>query len=121
MKDVLGILEHLGYRELRTEESAPGAGEWAPLSDMNGRYGTTDSTDIISQKRRPSSASWTGIPGSSWRQRGSPARSNKRKPMPELPVEAIDAAALFVVVLCWGTALFPAAGFWGLYNQRARS
>jgi hypothetical protein len=41
--------------------------------------------------------------------------------MPELPVEAIDAAALFVAVLCWGAALFPAAGFWGLYNQRAPS
>jgi hypothetical protein len=41
--------------------------------------------------------------------------------MPELPVEAIDAAALFAAVLCWGAALSPAAGFWGLYNQRAPS
>ena len=52
MKDVLGILEHLGYRELRPEGSAPGAGKWAPLSDVNGRYGTTDDTDIISRKRK---------------------------------------------------------------------
>jgi hypothetical protein len=52
MKDVLGILEHLGYRELRPEESAPGAGDWRPIEDTGGRYGTTDSTDIISQKRK---------------------------------------------------------------------
>lgn len=53
MKDVLGILEHLGYREVRQEGGAPDAGEWAPLSDVNGRYGTTDETDIISRKERP--------------------------------------------------------------------
>jgi hypothetical protein len=41
--------------------------------------------------------------------------------MPELAAEALDAAALLVAVLCWGAALFPAAGFWGLYTQRARS
>lgn len=52
MKDVLGILEHLGYREVRPEGSAPGAGEWAPLSEANGRYGTTDDTDIITRKRK---------------------------------------------------------------------
>ena len=53
MKDVLGILEHLGYREVRPEGSAPGRGEWAPLSEANGCYGTTDDTDIISRKGRP--------------------------------------------------------------------
>jgi hypothetical protein len=41
--------------------------------------------------------------------------------MPELTAEVLDVAALLVAVLCWGAALFPAAGFWGLYTQRARS
>lgn len=41
--------------------------------------------------------------------------------VPALTGEALDAAALLVAVLCWGVALSPAAGFWGLYNQRARS
>jgi hypothetical protein len=53
MKDVLGILEHLGYREVRPEGSAPGASEWEPVSDLNGRYGTTDDTHVISRKERP--------------------------------------------------------------------
>jgi hypothetical protein len=45
--------------------------------------------------------------------------------MPELVSafagEALDAAALLVAVLCWGAVLFPAAGYWSLYTQRARS
>lgn len=49
MKDVLGVLQHLGYREIRPEDT----GQWAPLSETNGRYGTTDDTDIISRKERP--------------------------------------------------------------------
>ena len=57
MNDVVGILEHLGYGELRPESSAPGsrseAGAWRPIEDAGGRYGTTDRTDIISRKNRP--------------------------------------------------------------------
>jgi hypothetical protein len=56
MKDVQGILEHLGYREIRLEGSAPdsdGAPDWRPLSDVNGRFGTTDETHILTRKRKP--------------------------------------------------------------------
>lgn len=53
MKDVLGILEHLDYREIRPEEGTPGAADWRPIEDVNGRYGTTDDTDIVSRKERP--------------------------------------------------------------------
>jgi hypothetical protein len=48
MKDVLRILEHLGYGEARPED----AGGWRPIEDVNGRYGTTDETHIISRKRK---------------------------------------------------------------------
>ena len=55
MKDVLGILEHLGYGEIRPETarsaSAPGATDWRPLSEVNGRFGTTDETHILTRKR----------------------------------------------------------------------
>ena len=44
MKDVLGILDHLGYRELRPEDTERSAGEWRPTEEVNGRYGTTDET-----------------------------------------------------------------------------
>lgn len=53
MKDVLGILEHLGYREVRPEGSASGRGGWRPIEDANGRFGTTDETHVISRKGRP--------------------------------------------------------------------
>jgi len=61
MNEVIPVLEKLGYGEIRLEESAPNGspqesedgGEWAPLSDMNGRFGTTDRTKIISRKNRP--------------------------------------------------------------------
>jgi hypothetical protein len=53
MKDVLGILEHLGYRELRPEDTEQSAGEWRPLSEVNGRFGTTDETHILTRKRKP--------------------------------------------------------------------
>lgn len=53
MKDVLGILEHLGYRELRPEGSAPDGGDWRPIEEVNGRFGTTDETHVISRKERP--------------------------------------------------------------------
>jgi len=58
MKDVLGILEHLGYGELRPEEGAPErgscAGDWRPIEDVNGRLDgvTTDDVDVISRKRK---------------------------------------------------------------------
>jgi hypothetical protein len=57
MKDVLGILEHLGYGELRPDTAAPGpeqsTGDWRPLSEVNGRFGTTDETHILTRKRKP--------------------------------------------------------------------
>ena len=57
MKGVQEILEHLGYGEIRLEGSggdgSAAAGEWAPLSDVNGRFGTTDETSIISEKNEP--------------------------------------------------------------------
>jgi hypothetical protein len=34
---------------------------------------------------------------------------------------ALDAAALFAAVLCWGAALSPPARFLGFYTQRAPS
>jgi len=54
MKDVLGILEHLGYGELRPEGSAPGAADWHPIEEVNGRLDgvTTDDVDVISRKRK---------------------------------------------------------------------
>jgi len=53
MNDVVGTLKHLGYRELRPEESAPGRADWRPIEDVNGRFGTTDETHVISRKGRP--------------------------------------------------------------------
>lgn len=53
MKDVLEILDHLGYGELRPETAAPGSTDWRPLSEMNGRYGTTDETHILTRNRKP--------------------------------------------------------------------
>lgn len=53
MKDVLGILEHLGYRELRPEDTERSAGEWRPTKEVNGRYGTTDETHVLTRKRKP--------------------------------------------------------------------
>ena len=56
MKDVLGILEHLGYGEIRPEVAARSeavdAADWRPVSNVNGRYGTTDETHVITQKRK---------------------------------------------------------------------
>jgi hypothetical protein len=54
MKDVLGILEHLGYRELHPEESAPDQGDWRPIEDTGGRFAgvTTDDVDVITRKRK---------------------------------------------------------------------
>lgn len=61
MKDVPGVLKHLGYWELRPEDAASGgspqedeAGDgWRPIEDVNGRYGTTDETHVITRKRKP--------------------------------------------------------------------
>lgn len=53
MKDVLGILEHLGYGEIRLEDTEQSAGEWRPLPEVNGRFGTTDETHILTRKRKP--------------------------------------------------------------------
>ena len=52
MKDVLGILEHLGYGEIRLEDTEQSAGEWRPLPEVNGRFGTTDETHILTRKRK---------------------------------------------------------------------
>jgi len=41
--------------------------------------------------------------------------------VPALTGEALDAAALFAAVLCWGAALSPPARFLGFYTQRAPS
>ena len=41
---LLGILEHLGYRELRPEDTERSAGERRPTEEVNGRYGTRDET-----------------------------------------------------------------------------
>jgi hypothetical protein len=43
---VKGILDFLGHDELR-----PASEDWRPLSKMNGRYGTTDETDILDVNR----------------------------------------------------------------------
>jgi len=61
MKGVQEILEHLGYGEIRLEGDGPNessqvsdvGGEWAPLSGVDGRFGTTDRTKILSRKNRP--------------------------------------------------------------------
>jgi hypothetical protein len=42
MHDVKGVLDHLGYDEIRSA-----SGEWRPLSEVNGWLGTTDETDIL--------------------------------------------------------------------------
>jgi hypothetical protein len=42
MHDVKGVLDFLGYDELR-----PAGGQWCPLAEVNGQYGTTDETDIL--------------------------------------------------------------------------
>ena len=57
MRDVLGILGHLGYGEIRPEVAARSeavdAVDWRPVSNVNGRYGTTDETHVLIQKGRP--------------------------------------------------------------------
>lgn len=53
MKDVQEILEFLGYGEIRLESAAPGAPDWRPIEVVNGQFGTTDETKIISRKNRP--------------------------------------------------------------------
>jgi hypothetical protein len=47
--DVHGILEFLGYGEIRTADS----GQWQPLESVNGEYGTTNETRIVSRKNVP--------------------------------------------------------------------
>lgn len=42
MHDVKGVLDFLGYDELR-----PAGGQWRPLAEVNGQYATTDETDIL--------------------------------------------------------------------------
>jgi hypothetical protein len=71
MKDVLGVLEHLGYREIRLEDT----GERAPLFKVNGRYGTTDETRIISRKERPTCWLVDVQTGGMWRWPESPVPS----------------------------------------------
>ena len=42
MHDVKGVLDFLGYDELR-----PAGGQWRPLAEVNSQLGTTDETDIL--------------------------------------------------------------------------
>jgi len=42
MHDVKGVLDFLGYDEVR-----PPGGDWCPLSQANGQCGTTDETNIL--------------------------------------------------------------------------
>jgi hypothetical protein len=48
MNDVQGVLAFLEYREVR-----PAGEDWQPVADVAGRYGTTDRTKILSDKREP--------------------------------------------------------------------
>jgi len=52
MKDVLGTLEHLGYGEIRPETTAPDVADWRPIKEVDGRFGTTDETHILTRKRK---------------------------------------------------------------------
>jgi hypothetical protein len=55
MKDVLES-STIWIRRASPETAAPGleqsAGDWRPLSDVNGRYGTTDETHVLTRKRK---------------------------------------------------------------------
>lgn len=42
MHDVIDVLDFLGYDQLR-----PAGGDWRPLSEVNGRYGSADETHLI--------------------------------------------------------------------------
>jgi hypothetical protein len=46
VRDVKGILDFLSYDEIRVD-----GGEWRPLAEANGRFGTTDETDILDVDR----------------------------------------------------------------------
>lgn len=46
MHDVKGVLDFLDYDQLR-----PAGGEWQPLSEVNGQYGTTDETHLIRHRQ----------------------------------------------------------------------
>ena len=52
MNDVLGILEHLGYGEIRPETTASDVANWRPIKEVDGRFGTTDETHILMRKRK---------------------------------------------------------------------
>ncbi len=47
--DVKGILEYLEYGEIRPADGD----QWQPLGSVNGEYGTTSETRIISRKNVP--------------------------------------------------------------------
>jgi len=47
--DVAGTLRFLGYGEIRTADG----GQWRPLDAVDSRFGTTDETEILSRKNRP--------------------------------------------------------------------
>lgn len=47
--DVAGTLRFLGYGEVKPEET----GEWQPIEAVNGEYGTTSETKILSRKNVP--------------------------------------------------------------------
>ena len=47
MNDVIKVLDHLGYHEVRLRD-----GSWNPLSETNGALGTTDDTYVIQEDER---------------------------------------------------------------------
>jgi hypothetical protein len=47
--DVHGTLRFLGYGEIRTADG----GQWKSLEAVDGRFGTTDETEIVSRKNVP--------------------------------------------------------------------
>jgi phage terminase Nu1 subunit (DNA packaging protein) len=52
MKDVLGVLKHLGYGGIRPETTTPDVADWRPIKAVNGRFGTTDETHILTRKQK---------------------------------------------------------------------
>lgn len=48
MNDVVEVLRHLGYDEIRLQDES-----WQPLSKLNGDLGTTDETYVIQEDESP--------------------------------------------------------------------
>ena len=49
MNDAKGVLQYLGYDEIRDRDG----GEWKPLEAVNGQLGTTDDTHLIRPQNNP--------------------------------------------------------------------